>query len=146
MIKRGYITVTILIVFCLLVTTAFATANSQEQIVESLISQRTDILNLYYAGEADKKETMENISNVTTDFLKESDLKNLEAYFQCDLERPIGYEFSEIDVTYYDDEVICALVTIEWMAEGIKGREDFSHTYSVICVKEENLYKLAQFF
>lgn len=146
MIKRGILLLHAFIIVCMYITTSFATTYSQEEIIKSLICQRTDTLNMYYAGQANKKDTMEKIELITTDYLKESDLQNLENFFQCDLERPVGYEFAKIDITYSDDDVICALVTIDWTSEGIKGRENFSHTYSIICEKEENLYKLAQFF
>lgn len=121
-------------------------ACSEEAIVENLICRRTDALSLYYAGEVNKEKTMETINTVTTDFLRDEDLENLEKYFQCDLEQVLDYEIEDIDITYSDDDVICAFVTINWKSEGVKGRDDFSHTYSVICEKEENLLKLSQFF
>ena len=142
--KRGVFI--IIIVVCVLFATLFVNANSQERIVENLICARTDILSNYYAGLISKEETMTKISDVTTDFLKEEDLTNLEKYFQCDLEQVVDYEILDINVDYWDDEVICAEVTIDWEAEGLKGRDNFSHTYSVICKKEENFFKLAQFF
>ena len=40
-------------------------------------------------------------------------------------------------LNYYDEEGMCALVTIDWKTEGLKGRDDFSHTYSIICKNEE---------
>ena len=143
--KKGVILFIVVIVM-VFITTAFATANSNEDIVKNLICQRTDTLGLYYAGKINKKEAMTKISSITTDFLKDEDLDNLEKYFQCDLEQLVDYEIIEIDVNYSDEEVICAMVTIDWKANGLKGEEDFSHTYSVICKKEEKMYKLAQFF
>lgn len=126
--------------------TANSAACSDEAIVENLICRRTDALSLYYAGEVNKEKTMETIKAVTTDFLRDEDLENIEKYFQCDLEQLVDYEIEDIDITYSDGDVICAFVTITWKSEGLKGREDFSHTYSVICEKEENLHKIAQFF
>ena len=136
--KKG-VKIFIIVFLSLIVTTVFATANSQERIVEDLICQRTDTLGLYYAGKVNKEDTITKISKITTDHLRDYDLENLEKYFQCDLQQLVDYKISEINV-------ICALVTIDWQAEGLKGRDDFSHTYSVICKKEENFYKLAQFF
>lgn len=144
MIKRGFIFG--ILIICIFLSTSFATANSNEEVIKSLISQRTDVLNMYYAGQSNKKDTIKKIEAITTDYLKDNDLENLKNYFQCDLERPVDYEFVKIDITYADKDVICAFVTIFWTSEGIKGVEDFTHTYSVICEKEENLYKLAQFF
>ena len=74
------------------------------------------------------------------------DIENLEKYFQCDLEQVRGYKIRDIKVTYSDKDVICANATIDWAAEGLKGADNFVHTYSIICEKEENLYKMAQFF
>lgn len=126
--------------------TVNSAACSDEAIVEDLICRRTEALSLYYAGEVNKEQTMETIKAVTTDFLRDEDLENLEKYFQCDLEQLMDYEIEDIDITYSDGDVICAFVTIKWKSEGLKGRDDFSHTYSVICEKEENLLKLSQFF
>lgn len=143
--KKGVILFIVVLVI-VLITTAFAIANSNEDIVKDLICQRTDTLGLYYAGKINKKEAMTKISSITTDFLKEEDLANLEKYFQCDLEQLVDYKITEINVNYSDDEVICAMVNIDWKANGLKGEDNFSHTYSVICKKEEKMYKLAQFF
>lgn len=126
--------------------TVNSAACSDEAIVEELICRRTEALSLYYAGEVNKEKTMETIESVTTDFLRDEDLENLEKYFQCDLEQLVDYEIEDIDITYSDGDVICAFVTINWKSEGLKERDDFSHTYSVICEKEENLHKIAQFF
>ena len=142
--KIIYIFLTILV--CVLITTVIASANSSEKIVEDLICQRTDVLSLYYAGELNKKDTIEKIKEITTSHLRQSDIENLEKYFQCDLEQVRGYKIRDIKVTYSDKDVICANATIDWAAEGFKVADNFVHTYSIICEKEENLYKMAQFF
>ena len=142
--KIIYIFLTILV--CVLITTVIASANSSEKIVEDLICQRTDVLSLYYAGELNKKDTIEKIKEITTSHLRQSDIENLEKYFQCDLEQVRGYKIRDIKVTYSDKDVICANATIDWAAVGFKGADNFVHTYSIICEKEENLYKMAQFF
>ena len=143
--KKG-VYILIVLVISVLFATLFASADSDEEIIKNLISERTDTLSYYYAGLADKKDTMAKISDITTDFLREEDLGNLERYFQCDLEQVVDYKIRDIKVNYSDEDVICAEVVVDWKSNGLRGMENFSNTYSVICKKEENIYKLAQFF
>ena len=143
--KKG-VYILIVLVISVLFATLFASADSDEEIIKNLICERTDTLSYYYAGLADKKDTMAKISDITTDFLREEDLGNLERYFQCDLEQVVDYKIRDIKVNYSDEDVICAEVVVDWKSNGLRGMENFSNTYSVICKKEENIYKLAQFF
>lgn len=143
---RKGVYILIVLVISVLFATLFASADSDEEIIKNLICERTDTLSYYYAGLADKKDTMAKISDITTDFLREEDLGNLERYFQCDLEQVVDYKIRDIKVNYSDEDVICAEVVVDWKSNGLRGMENFSNTYSVICKKEENIYKLAQFF
>lgn len=143
---RKGVYILIVLVISVLFATLFASADSDEEIIKNLICERTDTLSYYYAGLADKKDTMAKISDITTDFLREEDLGNLERYFQCDLEQVVDYKIRNIKVNYSDEDVICAEVVVDWESDGLRGIENFSNTYSVICKKEENIYKLAQFF
>lgn len=143
--KKGFLCIIILLM-CLILGTAYAMANSNEQIVEKLITQRTDTLSLYYSGQVGKDETKEKIKNITTDFLLDEDLENIEAFFQSEVDQVRGYKITDIDVTQADEDMICAYVTIDWETEGLKGEDNFTYKYSTICKKEENFYKLAQFF
>ena len=137
----------ILIIFlCLLLATVYAMANSNEYIVEKLIRQRTDTLSLYYSGQADKNDTKRIIKNITTDFLRDEDLENIDRYFKSEIEQVRGYEIADIDIYYTEEDIICAYVTINWKAESLKGKDNFTYRYSTICKKEEKSYKLAQFF
>ena len=143
---RKGVYILIVLVISVLFATLFASADSDEEIIKNLICERTDTLSYYYAGLADKNDTMAKISDITTDFLREEDLGNLERYFQCDLEQVVDYEIRDIKVNYSDEDVICAEVVVDWESNGLRGMDNFSNTYSVICKKEENIYKLAQFF
>ena len=143
---RKGVYILIVLVISVLFATLFASADSDEEIIKNLICERTDTLSYYYAGLADKKDTMAKISDITTDFLREEDLGNLERYFQCDFEQVVDYKIRDIKVNYSDEDVICAEVVVDWKSNGLRGMENFSNTYSVICKKEENIYKLAQFF
>lgn len=126
--------------------TALAQGDSQEAIVRDLITQRTDTLAGFYAGDIDQDAAIETIEYMETDLQKKMDIENIDKYFRTDIEQVKKYEFERIHVTFSDDEMICADVTIRWEAEGLMGKEDFSHTYEVICIKEDNRYKLAQFY
>ena len=143
--KKGIYCI-IIVLICIILATVYAMANSKEQIVEKLITKRTDALSLYYSGYADKEDTKTIIEKITTDYLRDEDLANIDRFFQSDLEQINGYKITKIDITSADEDVICAYVTIDWNSQNYEEEENFIHTYSTICKKEENLYKLAQFF
>ena len=140
----GYIVV--IIVIAVLSGSAYANANSSEKIVENLICKRIDTLNLYYTGQAEKDETEDIIQNITTGHLRDWDLSNIHSYFQTEIEQIDKYKITKIDVTKADESMICAYVTIEWETNSLKGEDNFTHTYSVLCEFEKNSYKLLQFF
>ena len=125
---------------------AAAFPGSEEAIVESLVRQRTDAMAGFFAGQVGREEAIETLNYVETDLLREKDVANIDAYFRTDIEQVRAYEFESIRITDAEDELICAEVTIKWESEGLEGKEEFSHTYDVICVYEENRYKLAQFY
>ena len=135
----------IAIAICVFFTTSFAVKDANEDVVESLVCQRTDVLSSYYAGHEGKEETISIIEKIETGLLKKNDLENIEIYFQTDIDQVKGYTIKDIDITYEDDEMICANITIEWESESIMGKEKFINCYSVICEKKDNTYKLAQF-
>ncbi len=143
--KKGILCIFI-VLLCIVLATVYAMAGSNEQIVERLIRQRTDTLRLYYSGQADKSDTKKVIENITTDYLRDEDLMNIDRYFHSEVDQVRAYEILDIDVFSADEDIICAYVTINWKAEGLDGKDDFTYKYSTICKKEENLYKLAQFF
>ena len=142
--KRGYILIIALVV--IMTASAYANANSSSKIVEDLVCRRIDALSMYYSGQAEERETREQIEQITTGFLRESDLNNIHTYFQTEIEQIDKYEITEIDITKEDETMICAYVTIDWEAKSLKGDDNFTHIYSVICEKEKNSYKLLQFF
>lgn len=143
--KKGILCIFI-VLLCIVLATVYAMAGSNEQIVERLIRQRTDTLSLYYSGQADKSDTKKVIENITTDYLRDEDLMNIDRYFHSEVDQVRAYEILDIDVFSADEDIICAYVTINWKAAGLDGKDDFTYKYSTICKKEENLYKLAQFF
>lgn len=76
----------------------------------------------------------------------EEDLQNIELYFQTDIEQVREYSITSIDIEEADEDIIYGYVTIKWKVEGIDGKEEFLYEYSIICSKEDNVYKLEQFF
>ena len=142
--NRGYIIFIAIIV--VMFGSAYANANSSENIVEDLVCKRIDTLSLYYAGQADEDETKEIIEEITTGHLRDEDLSNIHTYFQTEIEQIQKYEITKIDVTKADETMICAYVTIQWETKTLKGDDNFTHIYSVICENEKNSYKLLQFF
>ena len=75
-------------------------------------------------------------------------LKKMRDYFRTDIEQVKEYEIRNVDFTLKDGDVLCAVVKIEWLAEGLEGEERFETTHSVICEKQtgESDYKLVHFF
>ena len=144
MIKKGYILFITLAV--VIMASVHANANSSERIVEDLICKRIDTLNMYYTGQIEALETKEIIEDITAGFLRDADINNIDTYFQTEIEPIKRYDITKIDITKEDETMICAYVTIEWEAESLKGEDNFTHIYSVICENEKKSYKLLQFF
>ena len=67
-------------------------------------------------------------------------------FFQTDIEEITDYKIKAVDITDIDETLICAVVTIEWELYGTNGKEHMEEIYSVIAQKQENSYKLVQFF
>ena len=84
--------------------------------------------------------------------LLQEDLQAFHDYFQTDLDEIMDYRVTVPKVTYRDEEVITALVCVDWKTAGLPTEEalhpvqEFSAYYSVIIEKVENSYKLVQFF
>ena len=136
-------------VVCLVImmATAFATADSNEKTVRTLINQRTETLRSYYDGKLEKSEAESIIREMESGNLLEQDLDNIEAYFQTDIDRVKDYSISAVNITYADGDMICAEVFMEWEVESVDSENSsFLCQYSAICQKEKNIYKLVQFF
>lgn len=144
-IKRGYI-LTASVCMLIAVSSIFASARSEEEILKDIISARTDILNDFYSGRIEKEEAIERITAIEGDNLLQEDIENIEKYFRTDIERIKKYSFKNIVVTKSKENMICADVTMTWDTEGTGGEESYESMYDVICYKEEKSYKLVQFF
>lgn len=138
----------VIVAICILIAaaTGFAASGNEQTTIKSLISQRTDILNDFYNGKIQKKAATEMLTSMETDLLLAEDLKNLDLYFQTDIDQVQEYSFEKINIKQADKSLICADVTMLWKVEGLDGKDSFLHTYSVICEKEGKTYKLAQFY
>lgn len=130
----------------ILACTAIASADTEADVVTDLVAARTDAMSGFFAGELTREEALETLEEIETDLLKKEDMSNIDLYFRTDIEQVRGYSFEDVSVTLSDGEMICAKVTIKWNSEGLQGSEEFCHTYDVICIKEGNRYKLAQFY
>jgi len=124
--RREYIIITAAVLGLIALSSVFASARTDEDIIRELVSLRTDTLSGFH-------------------LLKE-DLQNIDLYFQTDIEQVKEYSFEKISVTKSEEDMICADVTMEWEAEGIDGTDNFTVTYNVICQKDKESYKLVQFF
>lgn len=144
--KKKYAIIISIAAVIVLMTTVLAMAGSDEKIVRDLIDERTVTLNNYYDGDMKKEEAREKIKKLETDNLMEQDLENIDLYFQTDIDRINEFEITSVKITHEDEDMICADVYIKWDVDTVTGSDSFICDYSVICVKEGNGYKLAQFF
>ena len=144
--KKKYAIIISIAAVIVLMTTVLAMAGSDEKIVRDLIDERTVTLNNYYDGDMKKEEAREKIKKLETGNLMEQDLENIDLYFQTDIDRINEFEITSVKITHEDEDMICADVCIKWDVDTVTGSDSFICDYSVICVKEGNGYKLAQFF
>ena len=79
--------------------TALAAGDSQEAIIRDLISQRTDTMAGFYAGEIGRDEAIETIAYMETDLLMQTDIENIDRYFRTDIEQVKKYQFEHIRIT-----------------------------------------------
>ena len=129
-----------------LATAMASGGRDEEQIVEELISKRTDAMSRFYASEIDLKEAETLLKETEKGSLLEKDIENLRSYFRTDIEPVIKYQFTEIEFTEKEEDLLCADVTMDWETGGMEKNEKIRAYYSVICEKEGDSFKLVQFF
>ena len=129
-----------------LATAMASGGRDEEQIVEELISKRTDAMSRFYASEIDLKEAETLLKETEKGSLLEKDIENLRSYFRTDIEPVIKYQFTEIEFTEKEEDLLCADVTMDWETGGMEKNEKIRTYYSVICEKEGDSFKLVQFF
>ena len=78
--------------------------------------------------------------------LLEEDILAMKEYFQTDIEEVSDYEIRDIEITNADENLVCAVVSVDWEVSGTAGKEKITEIYSVIMEKDEKSYKLVQFF
>ena len=129
-------------------SSGIAFSNQEKNIVEELVCRRTDAMSGYFASKLSYWEAGTQLRETEAGNLLETDLKKMRDYFRTDIEQVKDYEIRNVDFTLKDGDVLCAVVKIEWLAEGLEGEERFETTHSVICEKQtgESDYKLVHFF
>lgn len=130
----------------IIVALIMTSGSGAESAVVSLVEQRTDILNNYYCGITTFKEASKAIETVESGSLLREDINNMHAFFQTDIEEVDSYEIRKVDITCEEEDLICAVVHMDWLTEGLSGKEKIEAVYSVIMEKTENSFKLVQFF
>lgn len=111
-----------------------------------LIRARTDIMNGYFCGHISYYDALAQIENVEKGRLLEEDILSMREFFQTDIEEVTEYSITDIEITSADEDLVCAVVTIDWQVSGTAGEEIIEGIYSVIMEKDEKSYKLVQFF
>lgn len=120
--------------------------------VEELVGQRIEIMDAFFNGDLNRREASDALREVEQGRLLQEDLASFAAYFQTDVERILQYHVTVPKITYQDENVITALVKVEWTTEGVPAEEEDTAIcreeayYSVILEKIENSYKIVQFF
>lgn len=137
---------TILAVFILCTVLASGGEKEPEDIIKHLIRERTEIMNEYFCGHINYDEASDRIREIEKDSLLQEDIRALKDYFQTDIEEVTDFEISNLEITYSDEDMVCAVATITWEVHGTSGNELIDEIYSVIMEKDEKNYKLVQFF
>ena len=111
-----------------------------------LVRARTDIMNGFFCGQISYYEALSQIKSVEKGRLLEEDILAMKEYFQTDIEEVKDYKIRDIEITNSDENLVCAVVSVEWELYGTAGNEKITEIYSVIMEKDEKNYKLVQFF
>ena len=145
--KSAVTAAAVMIAAVLIYTSAGAAAEeNNDETVRRLVSMRTDAMNGYFASELSYWEAGDMLREAETGRLLHEDLKCLKQYFRTDIEEVTAYEIKEVIFSYESSDLLCAVVKIHWKTAGIEGEESFTLDYSAICEKEEEKFKLVQFF
>ena len=72
---------------------------ARRPLFRDLISQRTDTMAGFYAGEIGRDEAIETIAYMETDLLMQTDIENIDRYFRTDIEQVKKYQFEHIRIT-----------------------------------------------
>ena len=125
-----------------------AFSNENENVVIDLVSRRTDAMSGYFASKLSYWESGSILKEAESGELLAQDLKKMRDFFRTDIEQVKEYEILRVDFTLEDDEILCAVVDIHWLTEGIEGEERLVTSHSVICEKQsgDSDYKLVHFF
>ena len=111
-----------------------------------LVKMRTDIMNGFFCGQISYYDALAQIKSVEKGRLLEEDILAMKEYFQTDIEEVNNYKIRDIEITNADENLVCAVVSVDWEVSGIAGKEKITEIYSVIMEKDEKSYKLVQFF
>ena len=114
--------------------------------IEELVRARTDIMNGFFCGQINYYDALEEIKKIEKGRLLEEDILAMREFFQTDIEEVTEYEIKDIEITNADEDVVCALVKVDWTVSGTLETEKITQIYSVIMEKEQKSYKLVQFF
>ena len=131
---------------------SFVSGSGSDVIVENLVCQRVKILDDFFDGKSTFSEASDSISAIESGNLLREDINMMQDFFRTDIEKVLDFKVKEIKITYEDDEIICAAVSIEWQIERLipnnfsDSTEKIISSYSIIVEKYENSYKLVQFF
>ena len=91
--RREYIFITAAVLGLIALSSVFASARTDEDIIRELVSLRTDTLSGFYAGEIDREDAIKIINSIEGDHLLKEDLQNIDLYFQTDIEQVKEYSF-----------------------------------------------------
>lgn len=146
---KGRYMMKVILVLCFLIFTtalAFAGGDDRKDVVVKLVSGRTDAMNGFYGSQISYWEAARQLREVETGRLLDEDIDRLKNYFRTDIEYIEDYEIKKVTFTESGEDMLCAVVEMDWQISGTGGIESLNHCYSVICEKEGDAFKLVQFF
>ncbi|HML37326.1 MAG TPA: hypothetical protein PKA19_07905 [Bacillota bacterium] len=118
---------------------------SYEQLAQSLLKERTNVLQNAYYGKVERELAEDYLDKVETYPLLSEDISSLRDSEATEMDRVRSMEFSEIKQESKQFPYVALSVTIRWHMSGPESDYFSDHEYSVILKSTNNGYKLAGF-
>ena len=125
---------------------AVLAGSSEKNMVEKLVLTRVDVMNRFYSRKMDYIDAAGELRKVETGHLLREDTSSLRKYFSTDIEEVLKCRIIRTEIRESTENMVCAVVEIQWDVKGLNGEETLKNEYFVICEKEGKKFKLVDFF
>lgn len=118
---------------------------SFNNVAESLLEERTSILQNAYYGKIEMKEAEKRLSQIETYPILSEDIGNLREADPCQLDIVKSMEFIDINQEKKMFDFISFHMKIRWYMSGLSSDYISDNEYSVILKSTKDGYKLSEF-